>query len=214
VRPGVPCRCSQLLKPHARHPAPPRPCLFPLQPLSELTPSDSERLITVSGGRDKVLRAVALILNTVSETVACCRWCWWWWCASLGVEGRAWQAHWAGLLRADARTHAAGTCVRTRSMHALTCPNALSRTPAPLCLLQLSADDKFSSYMDLTLQLANTQVRAQHKPHRLPPPPHTLRMLCLVQQQLTPSPCSCCSDYAHVCMYAPACLPDCSCCRA
>eukprot|EP00879_Flechtneria_rotunda_P002547 GHRR01002746.1.p1 GENE.GHRR01002746.1~~GHRR01002746.1.p1 ORF type:complete len:356 (+),score=117.29 GHRR01002746.1:117-1184(+) len=56
-----------------------------VQPLSELTPSDSERLITVSGGRDKVLRAVALILNT------------------------------------------------------------------------LSADDKFSSYMDLTLQLANTQ---------------------------------------------------------
>lgn len=41
-------------------------CL-PLQPLSELTPSDSERLITVSGGRDKVLRAVALILNTVRE---------------------------------------------------------------------------------------------------------------------------------------------------
>lgn len=37
-----------------------------VQPLSELTPSDSERLITVSGGRDKVLRAVALILNTVS----------------------------------------------------------------------------------------------------------------------------------------------------
>lgn len=27
-----------------------------------------------------------------------------------------------------------------------------------LLLLQLSADDKFSSYMDLTLQLANTQV--------------------------------------------------------
>lgn len=38
-----------------------------VQPLSELTPSDSERLITVSGGRDKVLRAVALILNTVSR---------------------------------------------------------------------------------------------------------------------------------------------------
>ncbi|WIA14656.1 hypothetical protein OEZ85_003158 [Tetradesmus obliquus] len=56
-----------------------------VQPLSELTPSDSERLISVSGGRDKVLRAVALILNT------------------------------------------------------------------------LSADDKFGSYMDLTLQLANTQ---------------------------------------------------------
>jgi hypothetical protein len=37
-----------------------------VQPLSELTPSDSERLITVSGNRDKVLRAVALILNTVS----------------------------------------------------------------------------------------------------------------------------------------------------
>jgi RNA-binding protein Nova len=36
-----------------------------VQPLSELTPSDSERLITVSGGRDKVLRAVALVLNTV-----------------------------------------------------------------------------------------------------------------------------------------------------
>lgn len=43
---------------------------LPPQPLSELTPSDSERLITVSGGRDKVLRAVALILNTVSRTQA------------------------------------------------------------------------------------------------------------------------------------------------
>jgi hypothetical protein len=30
-----------------------------------------------------------------------------------------------------------------------------------LLLLQLSADDKFSSYMDLTLQLANTQVGAR-----------------------------------------------------
>ncbi len=38
-----------------------------VQPLSELTPSDSERLITVAGSRDKVLRAVALILNTVSN---------------------------------------------------------------------------------------------------------------------------------------------------
>jgi hypothetical protein len=38
-----------------------------VQPLSELTPSDSERLITVSGGRDKVLRAVALVLNTVRQ---------------------------------------------------------------------------------------------------------------------------------------------------
>jgi hypothetical protein len=38
-----------------------------VQPLSELTPSDSERLITISGARDKVLRAVALILNTVSS---------------------------------------------------------------------------------------------------------------------------------------------------
>eukprot|EP00877_Chromochloris_zofingiensis_P007544 jgi/Chrzof1/3042/Cz12g09120.t1 len=37
-----------------------------VQPLSELTPSDSERLITVTGSRDKVLRAVALILNTLS----------------------------------------------------------------------------------------------------------------------------------------------------
>jgi RNA-binding protein Nova len=37
-----------------------------VQPLSELTPSDSERLITVAGSRDKVLRAVALILNTLS----------------------------------------------------------------------------------------------------------------------------------------------------
>ncbi|GBF92113.1 hypothetical protein Rsub_04460 [Raphidocelis subcapitata] len=56
-----------------------------VQPLSELTPSDSERIISVSGSRDRVLRAVALILNT------------------------------------------------------------------------LSADDKFSAYMDLTLQLASTQ---------------------------------------------------------
>ncbi len=38
-----------------------------VQPLSELTPSDSERLVTISGARDKVLRAVALILNTVSS---------------------------------------------------------------------------------------------------------------------------------------------------
>lgn len=37
-----------------------------VQPLSELTPSDSERLVTISGARDKVLRAVALILNTLS----------------------------------------------------------------------------------------------------------------------------------------------------
>lgn len=37
-----------------------------VQPLSELTPSDSERIITVSGSRDRVLRAVALILNTLS----------------------------------------------------------------------------------------------------------------------------------------------------
>ena len=36
-----------------------------VQPLSELTPSDSERLITVTGSRERVLRAVALILNTV-----------------------------------------------------------------------------------------------------------------------------------------------------
>ncbi|KAI8473692.1 MAG: hypothetical protein J3K34DRAFT_173419 [Monoraphidium minutum] len=56
-----------------------------VQPLSELTPSDSERIISVLGNRDRVLRAVALILNT------------------------------------------------------------------------LSADDKFSAYMDLTLQLASTQ---------------------------------------------------------
>lgn len=53
--------------PHAvRSCAPPASSCLLLQPLSELTPSDSERLITVSGGRDKVLRAVALILNTVS----------------------------------------------------------------------------------------------------------------------------------------------------
>lgn len=36
-----------------------------VQSLSELTPSDPERTITVSGARDQVLRAVALILNTV-----------------------------------------------------------------------------------------------------------------------------------------------------
>ncbi len=37
-----------------------------VQSLAELTPSDPERTISVSGARDKVLRAVALILNTVS----------------------------------------------------------------------------------------------------------------------------------------------------
>lgn len=37
-----------------------------VQPLSELTPSDSERIISVLGSRDCVLRAVALILNTLS----------------------------------------------------------------------------------------------------------------------------------------------------
>jgi len=37
-----------------------------VQSLSELTPSDPERTITVSGARDQVLRAVALILNTLS----------------------------------------------------------------------------------------------------------------------------------------------------
>jgi RNA-binding protein Nova len=40
-----------------------------VQPLAELTPSDSERLISVSGSRDRVLRAVALILNTVSSSL-------------------------------------------------------------------------------------------------------------------------------------------------
>ncbi len=40
-----------------------------VQSLSELTPSDPERTITVSGARDQVLRAVALILNTVSDFV-------------------------------------------------------------------------------------------------------------------------------------------------
>lgn len=38
-----------------------------VQSLSELTPSDPERTITVSGARDQVLRAVALILNTLSQ---------------------------------------------------------------------------------------------------------------------------------------------------
>lgn len=37
-----------------------------VQSLSELTPSDPERTVTVSGARDQVLRAVALILNTLS----------------------------------------------------------------------------------------------------------------------------------------------------
>lgn len=36
-----------------------------VQSLSELSPSDPERTITVSGVKDKVLRAVALILNAV-----------------------------------------------------------------------------------------------------------------------------------------------------
>jgi hypothetical protein len=38
----------------------------PPQPLGELTPGDSERLISVLGVREKVLRATALILNTLS----------------------------------------------------------------------------------------------------------------------------------------------------
>lgn len=37
-----------------------------VQSLSELTPSDPERTIAISGARDQVLRAVALILNTLS----------------------------------------------------------------------------------------------------------------------------------------------------
>uniref|UniRef100_A0A7S3QLL1 K Homology domain-containing protein n=1 Tax=Dunaliella tertiolecta TaxID=3047 RepID=A0A7S3QLL1_DUNTE len=37
-----------------------------VQSLSELTPSDPERTITVLGARDQVLRGVALILNTLS----------------------------------------------------------------------------------------------------------------------------------------------------
>lgn len=37
-----------------------------VQPMEELTPSDVERLISVTGNRDQVLRAVALILNTLS----------------------------------------------------------------------------------------------------------------------------------------------------
>lgn len=37
-----------------------------VQSLAELTPSDPERTIAVSGARDQVLRAVALILNTLS----------------------------------------------------------------------------------------------------------------------------------------------------
>lgn len=37
-----------------------------VQSLAELTPSDPERTICISGARDKVLRAVALILNTLS----------------------------------------------------------------------------------------------------------------------------------------------------
>lgn len=37
-----------------------------VQSLSELSPSDPERTITVMGARDQVLRAVALILNTLS----------------------------------------------------------------------------------------------------------------------------------------------------
>eukprot|EP00798_Chlamydomonas_sp_ICE-L_P005394 gene5394-5616_t len=37
-----------------------------VQSLSELTPSDPERTITIAGARDQVLRAVALVLNTLS----------------------------------------------------------------------------------------------------------------------------------------------------
>ena len=39
-----------------------------VQSLSELTPSDPERTIVVSGARDQVLRAIALILNTVGAS--------------------------------------------------------------------------------------------------------------------------------------------------
>ena len=38
-----------------------------VQPLSDLVASDIERLVTISGGRDKVLRAVALTLNMVKQ---------------------------------------------------------------------------------------------------------------------------------------------------
>lgn len=41
-----------------------------VQSLSELTPSDPERTITVSGARDQVLRAIALVLNTVRRSKA------------------------------------------------------------------------------------------------------------------------------------------------
>ena len=42
-----------------------------VQSLSELTPSDPERTISISGARDQVLRAVALVLNTVSALGHC-----------------------------------------------------------------------------------------------------------------------------------------------
>jgi hypothetical protein len=66
-----------------------------VQSLSELTPSDPERTITVSGARDQVLRAVALILNTVSEALR----------AAMRVEApasvpregpRGWLGRWLG----------------------------------------------------------------------------------------------------------------------
>lgn len=41
-----------------------------VQSLTELTPSDPERTISISGARDQVLRGVALVLNTV-RAAAC-----------------------------------------------------------------------------------------------------------------------------------------------
>jgi len=47
-----------------------------VQPLSELTPGDSERLVSVSGARHRVLRAVALILNMVRRGCWCNKFAW------------------------------------------------------------------------------------------------------------------------------------------
>jgi hypothetical protein len=145
-------------RPQTRRPARARP--FPnCQPLSELTPSDSERIISVLGSRDRVLRAVALILNTV-RTVTLCR--------AQGARRRRGAGAPATRGRrgcgAAARRPGRGRALRARARNSggpLTGP-LLPLPPSPIsksARRQLSADDKFGAYMDLTLQLASTQAR-------------------------------------------------------
>lgn len=84
--------CPQATCPHPSpsHPPPARPApVATQQPLSELTPSDSERIINVSGSRDRVLRATALILNTVRAGAS------WQW--GPGLSGAGASDAWLGV---------------------------------------------------------------------------------------------------------------------